>query len=187
MGMPASSMRWTREMLRALPDDGKRYEIVRGELLVTPSPSWTHQRAVLAMLTAINTHLGRQRVAEVMMSPADVELEEDSIVQPDLFVFPRSGGPMPRQWADVGRLLLAVEVLSPSTARYDRVVKRRLYMEHDVAEYWIVDLDARFVERWRPGDNRPEIVTDRLEWRVAPDDTPLVIVLDSFFAAILDD
>ena len=61
--------------------------------------------------------------------------------------------------------LLAVEVLSPSTARADRTVKRRLYQRAGVPEYWIVDLEARLVERWRPADERPEVLTDTLTWR----------------------
>ena len=186
MGMPATR-RWTAEMLSALPDDGRRYEIVRGELLVTPSPSWTHQGAVAFLLRVIANYLHAHRSAEVRTAPADVELEADSIVQPDIFVAPRVEGRIPRRWADVGRLLLAVEILSPSSARADRIVKRRLYLAHDIAEYWIVDLDARFIERWRPGDERPAIVTERIEWSVSPDSPPLVIELQPFFAEVLDD
>jgi len=187
MGMPATQPRWTAEMLRALPEDGKRYEIVRGELLVTPAPSWTHQGAVTFLLRVIANHLHARRVAEVRTAPADVELEADSIVQPDIFVVPRVEGRTPRRWADVGRLLLAVEILSPSSARADRIVKRGLYLAHDIAEYWIVDLDARFIERWRPGDERPEIITERLEWSDVPDVAPLVIEVQSFFAEVLED
>ena len=185
MGMPATQ-RWTAEMLRALPDDGKRYEIVRGELLVTPSPSWTHQLAVKRLLVQLDTYLRSTRRAEVFDAPADVELETDSVVQPDVFVVPRVDGRTPRRWQDAGRLLLAVEILSPSSARGDRIVKRRLYQEHDVAEYWIVDLDARFFERWRPVDERPEIITERLEWRDVPDVAPFVIELQPYFAEVLE-
>ena len=65
-------------------------------------------------------------------------------------------------WTDIHALLLAVEILSPSTARADRQAKRRLHQRERVGEYWIVDLDARVVERWRPDDERPEIVTRTL-------------------------
>ena len=65
-------------------------------------------------------------------------------------------------WTDIRALLLAVEILSPSTARADRQAKRRLHQRERVGEYWIVDLDARVVERWRPDDERPEIVTRTL-------------------------
>jgi len=62
--------------------------------------------------------------------------------------------------------VLAIEILSPATASRDRGAKRRLYSHAGVAEYWIVDLDARLIERWRPGDVRPEILDDRLVWQV---------------------
>jgi Uma2 family endonuclease len=96
------------------------------------------------------------------------------------------GGRRPRRWSDITRLLLAVEVLSPSTARADRTVKRRLFQRVGVPEYWIVDVEARLVERWRPGDARPEIVTDALAWQPEPAHAPLVIDLPTLFAAILD-
>lgn len=187
MGMAATSTKWTAEMLRALPDDGKRYEIVRGGLLVTPAPSFTHQRAVKRLMFALDAYLQRAARAEVLHAPADVELEADSIVQPDLFVFPREPGRKVRRSADAGRLLLAVEIISPSTARYDRLLKRRLYLEHGIAEYWIVDCDARCVERWRPGDERPAIVAETLEWRGADEASPLMIDLPAFFAEVLED
>ena len=187
MGMAATRERWTAEMLRALPDDGKRYEIVRGELLVAPAPSFAHQRAGRELLMLLGAYLAPYRRAEVLHAPSDIEIESDSIVQPDLFVFPRVPGKRVRNSAEAGPLLLAIEILSASTARYDRIVKRRLYLEHDVAQYWIVDLDARCIERWRPGDERPEIISDTLDWRVASDASPLVIDLLAFFAEVLED
>ena len=82
------------------------------------------------------------------------------------------------------QLDLAVEVLSPSTARADRQVKRRLYAEL-ADEYWIVDLDGRVVERWRAGDERPEILADRLAWQPAADATPLELDLAEYFGEVL--
>jgi Uma2 family endonuclease len=187
MGMAATRERWTAEMLRALPDDGKRYEIVRGELLVTPSPSWTHQRAVRELIILIGAYLFAGSGAEVLQSPADIELEADSIVQPDVFVFPRAAGQTVSGWADARRLLLAIEILSPGTARYDRILKRQLYLQHMVPEYWIVDCDARCIERWRPSDERPEILTERIEWQAPRLASPLAIDLRVFFATVLED
>ena len=85
----------------------------------------------------------------------------------------------------VGDLLLAIEVLSPTTARTDRQKKRRLYQTETVGEYWIVDADAQLIERWRPGDDRPEIVGDRIHWRCAGAAEPLSIDLPEFFAALV--
>ena len=187
MGMAATGDRWTAEMLRALPDDGKRYEIVRGELLVTPSPSFTHQRAARELTLLIGSYLSRVERAELMPAPADVELETDSIVQPDLSVLPRVPGRKVQRFADAGMLLLAIEILSPSTARYDRIVKRRLYLEQAIPEYWIVDCDARCVERWQPGDERPEILTEHVKWEAPGAQSPLVIDLATFFATVFDE
>ena len=95
-------------------------------------------------------------LGEALISPTDIEFSPRRLVQPDLFVVPMDGGRRPKTWRDISSLLLAVEVLSPSTARADRLRKRRIYQDEGVPEYWIVDLDARMVERWRPRDERPE-------------------------------
>ena len=105
-------------------------------------------------------------------------------MQPDLFVVPLPDGHKLHSWRDITTLLLAIEVLSPSTARHDRLTKRRLYQRQGI-EYWIVDLDARIVERWRPGDERPEIVTSRLEWKLPEVEETVAIDLESFFAEVL--
>jgi Uma2 family endonuclease len=83
-------------------------------------------------------------------------------------------------------LLLAIEVLSPSTAPADRFVKRRRYQRHGISEYWIVDLDSRLVERWRPGDERPEILHERLTWQPSESSPAFELDLAAFFAEILD-
>lgn len=109
------------------------------------------------------------------------------LVQPDLFVTPLVEGRHPRTWQEVRALLLALEVLSPSSARADRQIKRRRYQRYGVPDYWIVDLDARLVERWRPADERPEILAERLEWQPATGLSPLPIDLPQLFAEILDE
>jgi len=186
MGMPHTAERWTAEMVRALPDDRNRYEVIDGELLVTPAPSAPHQRAVSLLLFRLMTYLQGQTWAEVLTSPADISFHEDMLVQPDLFVVPigpdRRRG---RHWTDIRALLLAIEVLSPSTARADRQAKRRLYQREAVGEYWIVDLDARVVERWRPADERPEIVSGMLTWRPEAAAAPFELDLVEFFDEIL--
>jgi Uma2 family endonuclease len=79
--------------------------------------------------------------------------------------------------------VLAIEVLSPSTARTDRIVKRRMYQDQRVGEYWIVDPDSRIIERWRPDDTRPEILDTQLVWTPREDVPPLTIGLDIIFPA----
>ena len=121
------------------------------------------------------------------MSPADIEFDPHTLMQPDVFVVPSVEGRRPRTWSDISQLLLAVEVLSPSTARADRTVKRRRYQRAGVPEYWIVDLDARLIERWRSGDERPELVTDELRWEVREGVAPLAIDLAAYFGVVLNE
>jgi len=76
------------------------------------------------------------------------------------------------------RLLLAIEASSPTTARADRLKERPIYQGHGVPEYWIVDDDSRLVERWRPDDQRPEIVHEILAWQPVPEIPALRIDLN---------
>ncbi len=155
MGMPHPITQWNVARVLALPDDGNRYEVVDGELLVTPAPSLPHQQAVQILYERLAPFVRQHAIGSVLLSPADIELDDRTLVQPDLFVAPLIEGRRPRSWKEIRPLLLAVEVLAPSTARADRQIKRRRYQRHGVAEYWIVDLEARLVECWTPADERP--------------------------------
>lgn len=187
MGMPETLERWTAAQVRELPDDGNRYEVVDGELLVTPAPTWNHQDAVVELLVALRAYCKSLGLGHAVVSPADVELDPATLVQPDVFVVPLNQGRRPKNWEDIQGLLLVVEVLSPSTARADRSVKRRRFQRAGVPEYWIVDVDARLIERWRPTDDRPEIISDRLSWQPENAAAPLVLDLGEFFRTILQD
>ena len=164
MGMPQTADRWTAEQVRALPDDRFRHEVVDGELLMTPAPSWRHQEAIATLYRHLGDWLRSHPIGHAVFAPADIELDPHTLVEPDLFVVPYSGGPKPGSWEEVGSLLLVVEVLSPSSARADRIVKLERYRRADVPEYWIIDLDGRVIERWRRGEVRPEIVSTHLQW-----------------------
>ena len=182
MAMPAQHTDWTVEMVRALPDDGNRYEVIDGELFVTPAPSVFHQRAVRELLLLVAPYVRAHGIGEALMSPADVIVYGPrKFVQPDLFVVPLVNGAPMKAWTEVGRLLLAVEVLSPSTERTDRGRKRILYKEKAVPEYWIVDTNERTVESRRPDDSPFEILTQSLEWQPDFDAPPLVIDLPVYF------
>ncbi|HEY5220100.1 MAG TPA: Uma2 family endonuclease [Gemmatimonadaceae bacterium] len=187
--MVAPMQRWTAERVRALTDESRawpRYELVDGELLVTPVPSPAHQIAVAAVLRALQTYIERVGIgASVLPSPADLELEPGTIVQPDVFVVPLAVGETLREWTTITSLLLAVEVLSPGSARRDRTTKRRFYMERaDVAEYWVMDLDARVIERWRRGDERPAVVYATLEWQPDATREPLMLDVGELFRGV---
>jgi Uma2 family endonuclease len=186
MGMAQATKVWTVDDLQHLPDDGFRYEVIDGELLVTPAATLDHQEAIARLHLLLAPYVAEHRCGHVVFAPADVVFSPRRGVQPDLFVVPLVDGRRPKRFADAGRLLLAVEVLSPSTARADRVKKRRVYREERVDEYWIVDLDARVIERSTPEDDRVEVVADLIEWSPEGTSGPLVVDVETYFAAVLD-
>jgi Uma2 family endonuclease len=180
MGMPQAAEIWTAKRIRALPDDGLRHEVVDGEHLVSPSPRAPHQIAVFELGRWLYPYVREHRLGRVLTSPADLELDRGTLVQPDVFVTRKA---RVKTWKDALPLRLAIEVLSPSTARADRIVKRRRFQRAAI-EYWIVDLKARLVERWRPGDERPEVAAVRLEWQPEPALPPLVLDLVALFREV---
>jgi Uma2 family endonuclease len=182
MAMPAQQTEWTVDMVRALPEDGNRYEVIDGELFVTPAPSVVHQRAVLELLDLVRPYVKAHGIGEALVSPADVVVYGPrKFVQPDLFVLPLVNGALIRAWTEVGRLLLAAEVLSPSTEHVDRGRKRVLYRDKAVPEYWIVDTDTRTIERGRMDDSPVKILTESIQWQPDLDAPPFVIDLGGYF------
>ena len=182
MGMPAPDTYWTLEMVRALPEDGKRYEVLDGVLLVSPAPSYRHHIAVQLLYEIVAPYTRANGIGRTMMSPADIELSQTRMVQPDLFVIPADIETS--SWTDVTRLHLTAEVLSPSTARWDRKDKRAAYQEKQIPEYWVVDIDARLVECWRPVDDRPALLSEIVEWHPLASVHPLRIDLVQYFADV---
>lgn len=179
MGM-AAPVYYTADMVRALPDDGKRYETVHGELLVTPAPSPPHQLVVRRLLVALDRYLEIHDVGVVLPSPADISWAPDVLVQPDVFVADR-GQVRTEKWENVKTVLLAIEVLSPGTQRYDRFTKRHLYQEVGVPVYWIVDIDNQAVEVWTPEATLPVVEVELVKWHPEAADAPLTVDLTELF------
>lgn len=186
MAMPAAERRWwTAADVRKLIDETRhwpRYEVVAGELLVTPAPAPRHQVALAWLYNGLLPYVQRENLGTLLWSPADIELAPDELTQPDLFILPQQ--PPPARWSEITQLSLAIEASSPSTARYDRTVKRPYYQRAGVPEYWIIDLDAQLVERWRPNDERPEILVRELEWHPGGASSPLVLPLGDLWNAL---
>ena len=188
MLMPAQRMyprRWTEEQFYAARDaapPGERWELVDGEVLVTPSPHWTHQRVAMRLAVALDVYVRRQSLGEVFAAPLDVNLQPGLVLQPDILVVPT--GVLRVREDVVDRLLLAVELISPTSARHDRVVKRPAYQRNRVPEYWVVDETSGTVERWFPDDERPEIVAQQLVWNPQGASESFVLDLVDFFANI---
>ena len=186
MAMPSRDTAVTTiEELLALPDDGLRHELLDGLHVVTPAPRLPHQAVLGAFWLALGRGLEDQDELLLLSSPADIVLGPRTLVQPDLFVVRKAPGFVLREWSEVGTPILAIEFLSPTTAPRDRGAKRRIYQRAGVAEYWIVDLDARLVERWRPGDERPEVLDSELVWQPLEHIPPVRLNLHALFAKAL--
>ncbi len=185
MSMPdtLTPVYWTADMARRLPDDGNRYEVVYGELLVTPAPRLWHQELVRRLVVALGNYLEVHRVGLVFASPADISWGQDVLVQPDVFVVPLEQA-RALEWSAIRDLLLVIEVLSPSTPRHDRFTKRRRYQEARVPLYWIVDGEERQVEVWTPPDAFPRVERDRLVWQPEGAGAPFTLPLQELFRAI---
>jgi Uma2 family endonuclease len=169
---------WTAEMVRALPDDGNRYEVVHGELLVTPSPRARHQLVVIRLATALSGYLERNPVGTVLASPAGISWgRSDVLVQPDVFVVGLEEA-RTLEWQRMHHLLLVAEVLSPMTARADRFVMRRRYQEAGVPVHWIVDVEEQRVEVWTPDAEVPRLEDQRLTWHPLGADRPFELPLE---------
>ena len=185
MATPAVGRRWTEEEFYAARDAapyGERWELVDGAVLVTPMPHWTHQRAVFRLGVALDAYVRSQSIGEVFTAPLDVKLQPGLVLQPDILVVP--DGVLRAHGDIVNRLLLAVEAISPGSARYDRVIKRPAYQRNRLPEYWVVDERSGTVERWRPDDERPEIVSEQLVWHPEGANEPFVLDLVAFSAEI---
>ena len=176
MGMPAPAY-YTRAMLRDIPEDGNRYELVRGELLVTPAPRLWHEIVTQRIEHALTAYVHASALPfHVVGSRSEVSWgDDDTEVQPDTFVVPIAQARTLR-WEQLTDLFLVVEVLSPSTARHDRFTKRAEYQRRGVPLYWIIDLDQRQAEVWTPEDHFPRVERERLRW--APDGAAAPFTLD---------
>ena len=136
----------TFEAFRQLPDDGKRYELIHGEVRLTPSPNTRHQTVVHNLDVSLGQFLLQNRLGEVWTAPLDVRLGEDTALQPDLIFVSNARAAIIREGYIEGSPDLLVEVLSPSTAAHDRATKLSIYAAAGVPEFWLVDAQAKTVE-----------------------------------------
>jgi Uma2 family endonuclease len=131
------------------PDDARLYEIIDGELFMTPPPSIAHQRASGRIQFRLTEYLRRTQAGELFDAPVGVRLDDENVVEPDLLVVLSVHAARVGTQVIEGAPDLVVEVLSPGTARHDLGLKRELYARHGVAEYWIVDTQTRSIEVFR--------------------------------------
>jgi Uma2 family endonuclease len=150
--------------------------------LPLPSTCRRDQRQVLVkrLSLALELYLERQPIGELLTSPADISWGPDVLVQPDVFVVPLDEA-RTLTWSRMRTLLLVTEVLSPSSPRGDRFIKRLRYRQAGVPVYWVVDGDDRSVEIWTPGDDFPAVERERLVWQPAAARQPFSLELGNLF------
>ena len=142
----ASSDRFTYDDYLNLPEDGKRYEILDGDIAVSASPLLRHQRVSLTLTQILDAHVRTHRLGAVYVAPVDVVLDPSTVVMPDIVFVSTDRAHILKEQAILGAPDLIVEVLSPSTATRDRTTKAKLYSRFGVTHYWIVDADEGTVE-----------------------------------------
>lgn len=177
MAVAAAIKSWTLQELHSLPDDGNKYELLEGELLVTPAPAPMHELVLARLTHLLVPYVEANGLGYVYRPRAVIRQKPRSEVEPDLFVS--------REIRDYDRAptpLLVVEVLSPYTRKRDVEMKRAFYLSaRGIPEYWIVDPEARAVIVNREG-SPDERVAAQLAWAPAGTAKPLVIEIPALFA-----
>ena len=131
-----------------LPNDGKKYEIIEGELTMSPSPTTDHQEISIRLTNAIFSYVDKHKLGKVYPAPIDVVLSITDIVQPDIVFISSERTDIITKKNIIAAPDLVIEILSESTETLDRVTKKNLYERYGVREYWIVDSEKRLVEQY---------------------------------------
>ena len=173
MAMPITAPRYTVADLENFPDDGNRYELLDGFVLVTPSPNVRHQITIGRLVGQLYTAMGTPPPAHVV-GPGALYISDTTYFEPDLFVFPSRFSP-DSKWTDVNERWLVVEVYSRSSRFYDRELKRDAYLAAGVSELWLIDPREKSAEVCRRGVPSV-VVTDTIRWR--PPGLELIVPVD---------
>jgi len=178
MLMALSTSAWTLAELDRLPDDGNKYELIDGELFVTPAPSPAHERLALVLHRLLSPFVQAEHLGDVY-TPRAVVRTAEAEVEPDLMVRPPTPT-LPETWEEMPTPLLVVEILSRTTQRRDHEQKRAFYLRIGVAEYWIVDRWERSVRVIRR--DADDVVADStLKWQPASASDALRIDVAAYF------
>lgn len=179
---------WTVARFKAFepPDDGCRYELLDGALLVTPAPKLRHQAVVGELYECLQAYVRLHGLGRSVVAPLDVIVADDTVLQPDVVVVARRTHPRRDDDPTVPELLLAIEVLSPSSRENDLHRKRRRLLDAGLAAYWVADPDNRTILTWGPGEPDGRVCSETVRWHPVPALPPLVITVPVLFAAALD-
>jgi Uma2 family endonuclease len=180
----AADFEWTYDEYARLPDDGDRYEIIRGEVCVTPGPRPPHQRASFQLQRVLDDYV-EQHGLGVILDDVDLLFVSGEFLRPDILFVPsaRLNGITSRGVECAPELV--IEVLSPGSERVDRVKKPPRYAEHGVPAYWILDPENAVIEVYTPASEIADVRGDVVEWQPDPAVPPLRIDVPSLFRSRL--
>jgi Uma2 family endonuclease len=130
----------------SLPDDGKRYQVIAGDLVMTPAPETKHQIVLMRLARILADFLEENDLGQILIAPCDVVLSPEDVVQPDIFFVSAERKHIVGEKNVIGAPDLVIEVLSPSTEEWDRRAKMAVYSRSRVKESWIVDPDSECIE-----------------------------------------
>lgn len=182
MDVKGAAQEWTYAEYARLPDDGNRYEVIDGEVCMTPAPGPAHQRVAAELFLKLQSYVRSLGLGE-MLWDVDLLFVSGQYLRPDMLFVPRDVKERVTDRGMEGVPGLVVEVLSPHSRHMDRIRKPPRYRDFGVPEYWVVDPDGRAVERHRlSADAAPEICRDTLVWQPDPDAPALELDVTSVFA-----
>jgi Uma2 family endonuclease len=156
--MSQAATKMTYEQYCLLPADGKQYEVIDGELFMTPAPRTRHQKIVVRLTEELSRFVRENGLGEVFVAPTDVLLEPHTVVQPDVLFIRKERLAIVKEDAIEGAPDLVVEVLSPSTFYKDLRKKMTAYAQFGVQEYWIVDPETESIEICARRDEKLQLV-----------------------------
>ncbi len=147
---PVSTVKFTYEDYLLLPENGKRHELIDGEHYMTPAPSTKHQRISGNLYSILRVFVKNNKLGEVFYAPCDIIFSDIDIVQPDIIFISNENMHIITESNVQGSPDLAIEIISETTRKTDKVIKRRLYEKFGVKEYWIIDPVVDTLEVYKP-------------------------------------
>ncbi|MEW6095325.1 MAG: Uma2 family endonuclease, partial [bacterium] len=138
--------KWTYQDYVQLPNNGKRYQIIQGEVYMSPAPVPYHQEVLWNLAQMLSNFVRKNRLGKIFIAPCDILLSDVNVVQPDIFFISKENLNIIKDKYIEGVPDLIIEITSPYTQKLDKIVKKKLYETYKVKEYWIVDVDKKTLQ-----------------------------------------
>jgi len=156
-----------------MPDDGTRYELIDGELLMAPAPNRYHQQILGNLFLVLGNYVRKKRLGKLYFAPFDVILDEHNVLQPDIIFFSNARASALTKAGATGAPDLAIEIISPGAEKRDRELKRKVFARSRVEELWLVLPDKKRIDVYRLAENpeRPRLTvsgSDEFESKLFP-------------------